>query len=632
MIFPNIGDPVRTLKSIKSYENKLKTTPQKRYIEKGRRLLKDSKRRNNKKLLPIAIWNFKMAVSRKKTREALLYLGKSLYILGKKEKKIELFERSIASYKEAISLKGSNGREEVLYIEKARVWMAMHSISGEIFEIKKAIRSYEKAISISNNSTSIKEIGEAYIKLGLLTNNNSSYIKASEYLIRAIKNSKHPKKSLFYLLATSFRELYINTSDDIFFKKADLAYEKYLKLSPKDICVIEERGELLGEAGRLKRDIDLLKASVNILKNKKNPTSISQIAKSFSDIGLLLERPDIIKKAKNLLKPYLCKNNINILYANATAYISLSRYYETDPHFEELAIENLQKAISIDKKIPEVWHALFSCYKRMGIYYEDDKLLKKAKNCLERANALKPACFEILFDLARLSLKRYNLEERFSFLKSSLFYIKKAFLIKFFKTPKDLFIYANILEKIGEYFLSESENLESSLKFYKKALNLFLKIKLLDKSFKKIDYHIALSYSKIGDITSEYHFFEKAKKFFSLEIKRDLEDEKSYLELALSIISLAEEAIVPDKRLYEKALFYLLKARQLGSTHAYYFLGCLYSILKRPKEALIALKMAKKHKILPSLKDLLDDEWLENFKMDKNFLIFVKELESDIKR
>lgn len=83
-------------------------------------------------------------------------------------------------------------------------------------------------------------------------------------------------------------------------------------------------------------------------------------------------------------------------------------------------------------------------------------------------------------------------------------------------------------------------------------------------------------------------------------------------------------------QLYLDAEQKITTAGKLGNPAAYYHLACLYSILGRTQEAMDLIKHSLSIKALPTLEELMEDEWLDNLRQTDSFNQFMSELEAKI--
>ena len=85
-------------------------------------------------------------------------------------------------------------------------------------------------------------------------------------------------------------------------------------------------------------------------------------------------------------------------------------------------------------------------------------------------------------------------------------------------------------------------------------------------------------------------------------------------------------------QLYMDAELKITRAGQLGNGGAYYQLACLYSILGRLPEAMELIPKALAARSLPTIEDLLDDDWLDNLRATPAFANFLTALEAKLQQ
>ena len=118
--------------------------------------------------------------------------------------------------------------------------------------------------------------------------------------------------------------------------------------------------------------------------------------------------------------------------------------------------------------------------------------------------------------------------------------------------------------------------------------------------------------------------------YFQLAHKQDSEDETILLEWGVAHIHYAQDILDEEKLhlIYHEAEQKLKKAGSQGHQQAYYFLACLYSLLGRFKEAMFFISKANLAGVLPTIEDMITDDWLEPLRMTKSFELFIDQLES----
>jgi hypothetical protein len=85
-------------------------------------------------------------------------------------------------------------------------------------------------------------------------------------------------------------------------------------------------------------------------------------------------------------------------------------------------------------------------------------------------------------------------------------------------------------------------------------------------------------------------------------------------------------------QLYMDAEIKITQAGTLGNVGAYYNLACLYSIVGRTYESMELIQKALFSRSLPSLEELLEDDWLENLRSTSAFVQFFNDLEAKLQQ
>ena len=592
--------------------------------------------KNQEKALYIACKNFKVAATIAPDHLQVWWeWAKALVILGQKTEESHYFQSAKEKYEKAIELSKTSDKtiKYKIYWEFALLWMEIANISEEAGDVRMAIQALRMSFA---HQTQVSaefwcDFGKAYLQMGLYVNDNRLYIEAIDYFNKSLRSSKDFPEA-WTQKAHAYTELYINTMDERCFKNAHEAYNESLKLYENDSDLLLLWAQLLGESGKLTNDIKKLKLSVekcidasNI--NKKDPYIIGQWVESLSYLGAYSNSLDLILEAESKIISVTDKNPeiAELWYAYGICLNAFSHYYN-DIEYIDSAIEKFQTGLSIDRTNPELWHALASAHSKIGNETQDLDYLNRASKFFLRAIDLKPSCPALSYDYGNHLLKLGELEENKKILEEALFYLeltlnnqKDAVL----QHPNWLFTYGCILDLLGDCFDEENS-------FYKKALQAFQNVLLIDPDYPFLHYHIGLCYSHLGELTLEPQYFTQAINSFNLALRQNDENDSVYLEWGLSLISLGEleEYPQPRKQYFLEAEQKIIRSGQLGNLHAYYHLACLYSLLDRNEECVKLLMKADEQEVLPSIEELMEDEWLENVRSTKGFKDFIYRLEA----
>ena len=511
--------------------------------------------------------------------------------------------------------------------------MDIAEISGEAGDVRLSIQAFRMSFA---HQTQISadfwcDFGKAYLQMGLFVNDNRLYIEAIDYFNKALRSSKEYADA-WISKAHAYTELYINTMDERCFKNAHDAYNECLKLQQHDSDLLLLWAQLLGESGKLSNDTKKLKLSVekcidahNI--NKKDPFIIGQWVESLSYLGAYSGSLDLILEAESKIIAETDKHPkiAELWYAFGICLNAFYIYYN-DLDYIDLAIEKFQTGLSIDRTNPELWHALALAHSKIGNDSEDVDCLQRASKFFLRAIDLKPSCPALTFDYGNHLLKLGDLKEDKKILEEALFYLESTLNNQkdaVMQHPSWLFTYGCILDLLGDCFDEENS-------FYKKALQAFQNVLLIDPDYPSLHYHIGLCYSHLGELTFEPHYFTQAINSFNLALRQNEENDLVYLEWGLTLISLAEQDELPEpkKQYFLEAEQKIIRSGQLGNQHAYYHLACLYSLLNRYEDSIRLLMKAEEQEVLPTIEELMEDEWLDNVRSTKGFKDFIDKLET----
>lgn len=516
------------------------------------------------------------------------------------------------------SLAFANNKKMVIqtYTKLAIILEKIFFYSKEPIDALEAINIY-KNMNYQKDPTILYKISLLYFEMAKLTNNINSCLQATKWLQKAIGIQKNNTFFIFSNLALFFSYLYRNTLNKKYFEKASLFFQKTYKKKPKDKILIEWIEFILTAAINEK---STLKLKFCLKKSKKIKNSIKRDLlqiKIFSFLAVFQNNAGFLQTANKKIIKLLeekKKNTYQFLY-------SFSIYqYAKGIYFSDISIlKSAKKALFYEKSFKNL-HLLGLIYLKIGEEKECIKHLKKAYKyfCLAKDihNFAPPS---LLFDMAKVLIKTGEIRENPKILQIAISYITSLLSFSSEKNHPNWFFYlAYSIDLLADLKDGDTDLYEKALFFYKQAL-------IIDPDFDKIHYHIAICFSHILENKFENYFYEKAIYHFQKASKIDTEDENIYLEWALVIIIKAENSINPSF-FYKMAEKKLIQAKLLGSEKSYYFLGCLYSILKKFKEAILMLEIANEKGILPSKEEILEDEWLDNIRHTKDFFRFLQKI------
>ncbi len=589
------------------------------------------------KALLLASKHFKIATQLEPTLfDAWVAWGNVLLQLGRFHEEHHFHLEAQSKYQKALRM--SEGQPDSvlaeLHWDYGIVWTELATHSGEALDLHLAICAFEQSLTLNPDVQAEfwHDYGNAYLELGLLINDTRYLVKAVEMLQRSVEKMENYFDGRI-ALAESYAQLYLNSQDGRYAEKAFDCYAKAVRLQPADADIWLSWAQLLAETGRLNKDHKALISSIEKCARAaslapKDSAIMAQWVESLSYLGAQTNRLDLIVEAeqKILKATDLFPDDPDLWYAHGICCMSFAQYYE-DAEYDHLAIEKLQYGLSLDRTNAEIWHALGLAHKHAADLTDDAIMIERAPRFLAKAMDLKPSCPPLIFDTAAAFLHYSEAIDDSSALDQAIILFEsllqnhRAALLHH---PEWIFEYGCALEWLGEYSGEDKDLL--------KALEAFSHVLLIDPDFPKLHLRMALCTMQCGHLSTEPEYYRKAIQSFRLAARQDEENEALWLEWGLCLIHLAHHTIdnVFMDQLYLDAERKLLKAGQLGNCFAYYNLACLYSILGRTQESMSFIYQALSARALPSMEELLEDDWLDNLRSTDLFLQFITALEEKI--
>jgi tetratricopeptide (TPR) repeat protein len=589
---------------------------------------------NKEKSLLLASKNFKIAVSLDSEIFDFWWAwGNVLFVLGNQKNEYHYFLEAKKKYKHAVAL-SQNQPDDILselHWDNALIYTHIADHSGEAIDLKKAIEEFHKSLSYQKDAPAAfwNDLGNAYLKMGYLINENNIYLQAIDYFTTATQKSKKFVDA-WSSIAQSYSQLYINTLDENYFNLANQNYEIGSEISPLNGQLWLDWANLLGESGRINKDTKKLRASIEKCirakrRNKNTNQIIGQWVESLALLGAYTNRLDLIIEAENRIMKAtdLYSDDSDLWYSYGICMNAFAIYYD-DIDYNQFAVEKFQIGLSLNRTNPELWSEIASSHSKMGKELEDIDMLERSIKFFAKAIDLKPACPYIIFDyakaltfLAELTLNQKTIEEAIKQFEIALSLQKNAIL----SHPDWIFYYGSALDILGDLFEKES--------YYLKAIEIFNNVLLVNPDYPKIHFKLALCFSHLLEVNSKTEYFEKANNCFKLASKQDSEDENVWLEWGLALITYAYENFSDEikKQYYLEAEQKIIKSGQLGNQHAHYNLACLYSLTNRFDEAINFLEKSRIQNMLPPIEEMLDDDWLDNLRTTELFSNFLHQIE-----
>lgn len=560
--------------------------------------------------------------------------GSTLLELGETYGEHHFYLEAKEKFQQAIECAGTLNKDALahLYWDFGLVWTQIAQHSGEAIDVRSAIQAFRTAMKCRTTPPPefLNDCASAYLQMGLLVNDVRLYLEAAELLRRALEIDENFLEGQV-TLATVYTQLYINTMNEKYSALACSSYEKLCEQEPQESDYWLGWAQILGESGRLNCDLKKLRLSIEKAVrghslDPENPALLYQWVESLSHLGAITGRLDLLIEAENKIlraNDHLA-DDPDLWHAYGVCLNEFGQYY-SDPDYYEYAIEKLQYGLSLDRTHAEIWHALAHAHAQIANLTDDLDMIERSTRFYTRALDLKPSCPSLMFDAANAWLLSCDLHDdpkdldQAIHLYESLLQTQKDALLNH---PEWLFQYTTALEWLGEYSGDDIH--------YTRAADLYMHVLLIDPETPKIHFRIAMCFVRIAEYSMEAEYYRRALHYFSFAIRQDEEDDATWLEWGLALVHLAHRSYDPEtmQQCYLEAEQKLIRAGQLGNLNALYNLACLYSILGRHEEAMEFIYKSEKAFALPTVEEMLEDEWLDNLRNTNIFSEFLSNLQT----
>lgn len=511
------------------------------------------------------------------------------------------------------------------------IFLHIAHYSQEPNDLYHAIQAFGKAADLNKIlSTDVwKDFGLACYRFANFVNEGRFYFKANQCFKNAL--SLEPESaSLWHLLAQTFCQLYTQTHDEDHFIKADEYFALAAQRSPKSLDIWLNWSSFLCETGKNLSDVKKLRLCIEKCHEALNVDPdhflIQAIcAEALSLLGMNLERLDLIHEANEKISQIIEQKEDapDIWHCYGSCLQCLGAYFK-DIDFYYQAIEKFQIGLSIDRTYHRNWHAIAKVYTAIGDLEQDADILYSSFKFYKKALYLKKSNF-YLFDYAVALAKLGEMKHEKCYLEKSIDLFEKALIIQknaIFLYPEWLFHYARALDTLGDFFEEES--------YYLRSIEIFSQILMIDPNLYDVHHHLALALSHLGELTSAREYLYRAIHHYRLAAKQENENDTVLLDFALTLINLSQHLYdsAEIEQLYRDAEQKLFTASRLGNTQAYYHLACLYSLSNHIELSMCFLEKAVKVDSLPSVEEILQDDWLDNVRTTQDFHEFLSRLEN----
>lgn len=589
---------------------------------------------NHKGALAKACKKFKQTLSLAPAhQEAWHAWGNALVALGDLTGATHFYQEASEKLARAIRLieEGDCALSADLYWDYGIAWSRIAKHSGEAMDLQCAIQAYQKASALLQTLPV-----DFWIDFGRAHFDSISKVRDMRSLLKAISCFKFAltqdkDSSLAWKgLADALETLYTQTHDEDHFTQCNDCFSNATRLSPRDTKLWLQWARFLIAGARKNGDVKRLRAALEkchqaYVRDTHDPLILAIWAEALALLGQLTERLDLLYEAQNKISDALdiSEEDPEIWYCWGMCLSSFAVYF-ADVDYYYQAIEKFQTGLSIDRTIPYLWEAIAAAYAAAGNIENETEALETSLKFFQKALALAPSNSLIIQQAIVLS-RIGEMTHQQQWLECAVQQFEIALSAQknvLYCHPDWLFQYASTLDLLGDFHDSE--------RYYTRAIEIFTHVLMIDPDFPRVHHRLALAYCHMGELLGEVDYFYRSIHHLRLALKQEEEDDQMILDWAIVLINIAQHAPVATDtdQLYRDAEQKMILSAKLGNLHAYYHLSCLYSLLGQYEKSFEFLLKAQEYKTLPTMEELLQDDWLDGLRMTSDFRSFISRFEN----
>ncbi len=554
--------------------------------------------------------------------------------LGATQEEAHYLREAEECFQQAFQL--TDGMPEEFFCNWGLCWCLIGKSSGEAYDFWVAVEKYREAIHRGMDLPVMwNDYGAVLGHLAALLRNQEMYYESAACYQKSVERA-----SEFYQgwtnLATACLTLFDLYGLEEDFSRGDAAFARAISLDATHADDWSRWGALLAMGAKRLNRADLYEISAAKYEQADalqpdTPPILSGWAEAQMLCAEREESLDLLKAAQNKISRCLELEpaNSRYWYLYGCIFVELGRYFSEERYLLQAA-EYLRNGLNLNDSDPQLWHALAVTYHGLSDLRLDANLLDLAITYFGRSSEFGGDQIpQFMNDWAVALMRRGEATGNREDVESAMDKLESALggnsieSIREEVDPEWIYNYGCAFDFLGD-FTDEPQ-------FYEKSIHILSHVLVLEPEFRHARFNLALAYSHLGELVTDIDCFEKAIICFKALVEEDPEDELAWNEWGLTLINLARLIADPAhphllQAAYDHAEVRLQQAVSLGSTQAFYNLVCLYSLTHKYSAAMHFLERAEEAEALPSIDELMQDEWLENLRKIEQFKIFIDRL------
>lgn len=508
--------------------------------------------------------------------------------------------------------------------------------SGEVLDFKQAIEKYRQALKYEKGEPSFwNGYAHTLLAIALLIESQEYLLEAVLYLEKSLALLPNDSQTLFYL-GYAYHELFELSGKEELYMKALQAYESSYLLEPHNLELRLHFGNLLVSYGRLWHDQEAIEAAVekyneDIEVLNSNPLLLSGQAEALMLLGMYQDDLSLLMKAKEKVVQALDLSfeHADIWGSYARVLFELGKYFQDESYFKQ-SEQKFNYALSLDNRKAHLWFGLSKTQFALYDLKLDIIAAEHAAESASKAVALRKMLPILWSNWAVCLIQLATATEHHHYLESAIEKLETA--LSLLDKEEDHFLYLETLYHLG-YALDFLADLQLDGAGYQKAIQILSHVVEKEPTYYEARAALAFTMLHLGEFSDDVNILSDALIHFQILIQEDPEDSHllaNYGLLYLNLAYLSKDIGRPEHEefFFDKAEEKLSLSASLGSASSYYHLACLHSMKGQFEVSMYYIEKCETFEVLPSLDNMLQDDWLEYLKDTEAFLEFIKRLKA----
>jgi tetratricopeptide (TPR) repeat protein len=608
------------------------------HYQLGAVLFEAGKRLSSVNFLMIASEKFKVALNLDPLFVlAAEKLGLCLAWIGYKTGESNYFEEAFKTFENmqstAIALSGSYPFD--FYWSWALVHYLQGTYFGEVVDFKLSLEKFQKALEFDKGSAPFwTEYAHSILAMAFLISSHELLTKASTLYETAIKLNPLDSNAHF-CLGAAYHELFEMEAKEEYYTKAYQAYQVAESLKD-DLNIKHKFGQLLLSYGKLCHDQEVVESAIEKFSfcdnnDRLNPLFCSSQAEALMLLGVYREDLSLLNQAKEKIVVALevSPELIEIWLAYGQCLFEMGKYFQDENYFRQ-AVQKFEYGLTLNDTKPSLWYGLSRAVFAIAELKKDEQAATWAIECANKACSFRKSLplywsnwAVCLLLMGEISQHRHYIESAIEKLENSMALMER---------DDDNFLYLETLYHYG-YALDFLADFDLDSQGYEKAIDVLKLVIEKEPSYNQARYALASALVHVGELNDDAESLQEAFMHLERLFDEDSEDLVVIADMGVVLLNLAylsKDTGRPHIEEYflEKAEEKFSLSASLGGCHSYYYLACLYSMRHRYDVAMHFIEKAENFDVLPSLDDLMHDQWLEGLRNTEVFNNFIQRLKT----